>query len=82
MNEQPPFTAYSAGAIAYSHKQTDYVTPHSHDHTEVVYYISGKGLANIYGETLYNFRFDEDSIVVIPPHRKHDEYSATETEIV
>ncbi len=82
MNEQPPFTAYSAGSIAYSHKQTDYVTPHSHDHTEVVYYISGKGLANIYGETLYNFRFDEDSIVVIPPHRKHDEYSATETEIV
>lgn len=82
MNEQQPFTAYSAGSIAYSHKQTDYVTPHSHDYTEVVYYIRGKGLTNIYGETLYNFRFDEDSIVVIPPRCKHDEYAATETEIV
>lgn len=82
MNEQQPFTAYSAGSIAYSHKQTDYVTPHRHDYTEVVYYIRGKGLTNIYGETLYNFRFDEDSIVVSPPRCKHDEYAATETEIV
>ncbi len=82
MNEPKPLTAYSVGSIAYSHKQTDYVTPHTHDHAEVVYYLKGKGLTNIYGDTPYNFRYDEDSVIVIPPFMKHDEYAASETKIV
>lgn len=82
MDESNKFTAKNSGSILYSHKQTDFVTPHMHDYHEIVYYIEGKGLTTIYDETVYNFKFREDCIIVIPPHISHDEYAATRTRII
>lgn len=72
----------SIGSILYSHKQTDYVTPHTHEKYEIVYYLKGKGLTTVYGENIYNFKYEDDCILLIPPNVKHDEYSATETQII
>lgn len=82
MEEQSTLSAYAVKSIAYRHKQTDYVVPHAHEYTEIIYYVKGKGLTNVYGDTPYNFCYCEDSLIIVPPQMKHDEYSATDTEIV
>lgn len=73
---------YNVQAITYRHKQADYVLRHKHTHYEIVYYFEGKGLTTVYGETVFNFKYSPDSIVIIPPDVYHDEYATEPTEII
>lgn len=61
------------------HKDGDYVLPHRHDKFEVIYYISGKG-TTVVGEE--QFKYKEDTLIVIPPNVRHDEYAIEQTGVM
>ncbi|MGN1053103.1 MAG: helix-turn-helix transcriptional regulator, partial [Candidatus Scatosoma sp.] len=69
-------------SITYSHHSTDQVLKHKHENFEIVYYLDGKGLSTVYGETIYNFNYIADSLLIIPPEVYHGEYAKEETQII
>ena len=64
--------------IYYRHNATDYVKMHSHEMYECVFYKTGKGHSSTQGE---NVDFKPNSLIVIPPHIEHDEYTEIESEV-
>ena len=74
--------AYNVESISYSHNSNDQVLKHKHDNFEIIYYFDGKGLSTVYGETVFNFRYNADSILIVPPNLVHEEYAIEETRIV
>lgn len=61
------------------HESGEVVVSHEHDCYELVYYVSGGGRTTCkYG----NFNFCRDSIALIAPHVKHEEYITEESECV
>ncbi|MBQ8885249.1 MAG: AraC family transcriptional regulator [Clostridia bacterium] len=74
--------AYNVESINYSHNSTDQVLKHKHENFEIVYYLEGKGLSTVYGETIYNFNYNADSLLIIPPNLYHGEYAKEKTKIV
>ena len=73
---------HNVESIAYSHHVTDQVLKHKHENFEIVYYLDGKGLSTVYGETIYNFNYIADSLLIIPPEVYHGEYAKEETKII
>ena len=74
--------AYNVDSISYSHNSSDQVLKHKHENFEIIYYFDGKGLSTVYGETVFNFRYNADSILIVPPNLVHEEYAIEETRIV
>lgn len=64
--------------IYYKHKASDYVKIHSHEMYECVFYKNGKGYCSAEGEIV---NFEENTLVVIPPHVKHDEFTEIDSDV-
>ena len=57
-------------AIYYEHHPNDYVSEHSHNSFECVFYMDGHGTITVEGEVL---EYDGPTITLVPPSVKHDE---------
>jgi AraC-like DNA-binding protein len=56
-----------------------FIDYHSHSNFELVYYVNGMGTTNLGNET---YRYTDRSFTLIPPGCEHNEYRATDTEVI